>query len=134
MNPTNTVQDENIAGPDGQFPIAQVLECSSSNEYDRIHSQIKIFEHSIVLLKREHNGLSHPAKLPPELMLEIFQWLRYENERDLITATHVCYLWRHIALGCPRFWLEVDCGDLSRAQEYVLRAADSPLCLTVKGR
>ncbi|KAF9477336.1 hypothetical protein BDN70DRAFT_922681 [Pholiota conissans] len=76
---------------------------------------------SLLALKTQHNSLIHVAMLPPEILYNIFAWVRhsdrqdYDDEAGIIRAkpsgiawirkvTHTCSRWRNVALNSPELW------------------------------
>ncbi|EPQ59973.1 hypothetical protein GLOTRDRAFT_123730 [Gloeophyllum trabeum ATCC 11539] len=52
-----------------------------------------------------HNSLSPPNRLAPEILGRIFQLVLGNNFSDsIIFITHVCRYWRDVALGHPNLW------------------------------
>lgn len=86
----------------------------------------------LVDVLRQLNVLTHPSRLPQELLEKIFMDLNPRPpsgrgaemnsdsvtlaKRDLVAATHVCHHWRETALQCPRLWCYIDFG---RKHSYV---------------
>lgn len=55
---------------------------------------------------------------------------RYDD-RDLISATHVCEQWRSVLLSTPMLWAEVVFGDPNRALVYLERSKGAPLQVSI---
>lgn len=67
------------------------------------------------------NALTLPALIPVEVLLEVFLNLNpfrpfLRASHQLVTATHVCSYWRHIALRSPGLWYHI---ELKRKPEYI---------------
>lgn len=99
-------------------------------------------------------------KLPPEILLHVFQILTFQNScrqyhssisslgqhkvrEMLLTLTHVCTRWRTIVVGAPSFWshIHLDVKTFERLDDscnlieaYFQRANDQPLCIQFDGR
>ncbi|KAG6909349.1 hypothetical protein DXG01_000949 [Tephrocybe rancida] len=106
--------------------------------YDHIWRQIRALEASILTLKQEHNSLSFIARLPTEIVQEVFAWITiFEEEADLfanhstiLSLTHVCTYWRQLALDYAPLWRRV--SHLNSAKflnEIMPRTKDVPLSI-----
>ncbi|EAU87508.2 hypothetical protein CC1G_11727 [Coprinopsis cinerea okayama7 len=99
--------------------------------YQRLDAQIFALERQILELKRKRNELAYISRLPPELMASIFKQYRHSTTgiRWIKGTTHVCRLWRQIALDCPPLWshmgtsMKSDCLEamLDRSKQSALR-------------
>ncbi|KAG6909766.1 hypothetical protein DXG01_015482 [Tephrocybe rancida] len=96
--------------------------CSSSPELKRTaHEQIcrKIVELEalILSLKKTNNTISDPARLPDEILAEIFQWVAEDDKScsrpKWIGVTYVCTHWRDVALRCASLWSVIFVRDLA---------------------
>ena len=67
--------------------------------------------------------------LPPEVLVKVLSFRR--DNRDLISATHVCERWRSTLLSTPLLWTEVDFKDPDRAITYLGRSKDAPLHVSI---
>ncbi|KAF5378518.1 hypothetical protein D9615_007157 [Tricholomella constricta] len=121
---------------DAQIPgIAHEVSCYSAPEvkkaaYKQIRREIDSLEASIRALKARHNSLSITARLPPEILSEIFDWtaamLRKKPFR-WIRISFVCSHWRRVALECPKLWRRVNCTSPERLRVLLPRAGVVPL-------
>ena len=68
-------------------------------------------------------------RLPPELLAKILEFRH--DDRDLISATHVCVRWRSTLLSTPLLWTEVAIGDLDRTLTYLERSKNALLHVSV---
>ncbi|KAJ7449664.1 hypothetical protein FB451DRAFT_751743 [Mycena latifolia] len=63
-------------------------------------------------LRRTRNAaLSLPFCLPNEILAEIFQnacETSIARSTTLKSVSHVCHLWRQVALGCGKLWIQAD--------------------------
>ncbi|KAI0709966.1 hypothetical protein C8Q76DRAFT_695120 [Earliella scabrosa] len=82
--------------------------------------------------------------LPDELLLDVFKWTLIIDEFQLeylggpkvvipriVALSHVCRLWRNIALGYPHFWTHVDDRYRQRLDAFVERSGTQPLWLSL---
>ncbi|KAG6916679.1 hypothetical protein DXG01_005852 [Tephrocybe rancida] len=101
--------------------------CNSSTDtkamaYAQIKSDIDLMQKWILKLKYRHNSLSHIARLPPEILGNIFTSLMYMHDGDhscktpWIKVSFVCSYWRRTALNCPELWSVVKPGN---GEEYL---------------
>ncbi|TFK78924.1 hypothetical protein K466DRAFT_506496, partial [Polyporus arcularius HHB13444] len=92
-------------------------------------------------VRTQCNLTSAVHKLPPEIVLLIFDLVRHETAREaghatvelsaagncsLVSLTHVCRRWRAVALDCPALWTGI-VSRSSSAETFVQRACDMPL-------
>ena len=49
------------------------------------------------------------------------------SDRDLISATHVCHMWRSMFVSTPLLWTEVELGNPDRTTTYLERSKAAPL-------
>ncbi|KZT23914.1 hypothetical protein NEOLEDRAFT_1242861 [Neolentinus lepideus HHB14362 ss-1] len=105
----------------------------------------KISEHytEIIGLRRRLNALLPTARLPPELLAEIFlaymnthensafySFSRYEYHRRFYIA-QVCQHWRQVALEDPRLWANIDLSAGPRyVKEMLFRSKKAPLAIS----
>ena len=127
------------------FRVSKIVTSAFSPPEDRntayahIQKEIQALEAAIRALKGRHNSLSSISRLPPELLSRIFEFLArgkcYAEKRKLhwIGISYVCSQWRHIALGCPRLWSDIQCSFSPRlAMEMLKHLKTVPI--TVEGR
>lgn len=109
--------------------------------YAQIQREIDALENEADIRpwKERHNGLSVIARLPPELLSDIFL-LKALAEREesnnsrWIRVSHVCSHWRRIALGCPAFWSHIQCTHPTWAVEMLRRSRNMPLTVVATPR
>lgn len=53
------------------------------------------------------------------------------SDKDLISATHACRIWRYTLLSTPLLWTEVKLGDPNRTSTYLERSKSAPLHVSV---
>lgn len=105
-------------------------------------------------LENDHNATPHIHRLPPELLIRVFEILeslisivpQYIRNQDLsslwvypgyppiyawISCTHVCRRWRHTVLAAPTLWRRVIPFVPEWTREMIRRAADIPLCISL---
>lgn len=91
-----------------------------ANARTALENQIETHAKQIIELKGRINGLALTARLPPEILSEIFtivatdlyhsrRWGHYglAHAYKWISLTHVCRAWREIALNTPRLWSRI---------------------------
>jgi len=57
----------------------------------------------------------------------------FEGDAPLITATHVCHLWRMTLLSSPRLWSHLDFANKERALVYSERSKSVPVSVDITG-
>ena len=70
-------------------------------------------------------------RLPPEVLAKVLSFRH--DDRDLISATHVCEQWRSTLLSTPLLWTEVVFGDPDRTFTYLERSKGTPLHVSIGG-
>ncbi|KZT23903.1 hypothetical protein NEOLEDRAFT_505849 [Neolentinus lepideus HHB14362 ss-1] len=107
------------------------------------YTEISSHYTQITELKRRLNALLPTARLPPELLAEIFlaymkthenstfySFQRYEYHRRFYIA-QVCHRWRQVALEDPRLWADIDLSTGPRCvTEMLLRSKKAPLTIS----
>lgn len=83
-------------------------------------------------------GSAHAARLPAELLADIFMFVRLHHQlevpsttAELVSLTRVCNSWRSAALTHAALWNDVNWQTPIRAQEFVRRSRGAPLRMTV---
>lgn len=103
--------------------------------------EIEVETQKVVDLKICLNRLVPIARLPPELLSEIFlQCLevntvsnrpthRVVEHKDRWTVTHICHYWREVALRCPSLWsqIEVSGPESEHLNELLTRSKKASL-------
>ncbi|OBZ73733.1 hypothetical protein A0H81_06123 [Grifola frondosa] len=109
-----------------------------------IEDEIAKHSHAIVELKSRLNTFAPIARLPPELLSEIFvvcaiQYFELQ-ERDIyyygaphyyswIKVSHVCRHWRTVALNAPRLWCRIALTSRSAVKELLTRSKKAGLSI-----
>lgn len=118
-----------------------------------LEDDIVRYSNAIINAKYRLNALTRVARLPPELLTEVFIYYRdafaydadplpsprsvavYGNSRTAspyhwLRITHVCRHWRELALGSPRFWSTIYLTHRSSCiDEMLARARQAPLTI-----
>ena len=76
-----------------------------------------------------HDSYSH--HLPPELLVAVASHLK--DDKFLVTATHVCHLWRVSLLASPCLWSHLDFTNNERALVFLERSKSAPLIVVLTG-
>ncbi|OJT10898.1 hypothetical protein TRAPUB_12582 [Trametes pubescens] len=108
-----------------------------------LQAQIQTHENAIVELKSRINGMAFTARLPPEILSDIFtlvavdyyqarRWHHFGSTHAYkwITLTHVCRAWREIALNTPRLWSHIVLTQPNVAKQVLARSKKAPLWLS----
>lgn len=107
----------------------------------RMEQDIQAMLRSLTELKRKRNSRLPAARLPPEIVSEIFIWHRDGHTRpesvggtsstsiktSWIHVSHVCHYWRQVALSTPQLWVYVDLRRVQAACEHIRRACSLSL-------
>ncbi len=80
-----------------------------------------------------HNNITPATALPPEILSNIFGYLRGPMGvgADLIRATQVCKRWRAVALQDPFLWTSFPAHNVSCVTACLLRSKDRPISLSL---
>lgn len=99
--------------------------------------QIAYHVTSAAHLRARLNALLPIARLPPEILGEIFSFYLLatkaidswsSQDYRWLVVTHVCHHWREVALNTPGLWTVIAVpGNLERTQAYISRSKQAPL-------
>lgn len=125
------------------------LNIASASEAEVVLSEIVQLSSRVVTLKRRFNSLQPVSRLPAELVLEVFSLIVYEwastiqwdiqqldedqDEVDvpsytwLPAVTHVCHIWRELALKSPCLWRWAILSDPSSLKTVLERSKAVPI-------
>ncbi|PIL34023.1 hypothetical protein GSI_03731 [Ganoderma sinense ZZ0214-1] len=93
---------------------------------------------SLSTLHRYHNTLLPIGTLPPEVLIRVFDFVvsppsdvhdvkPHKQAKWAIALTHVCSLWREIALSTSRLWSQIVDEDLNLARLFLQRSRSTPI-------
>lgn len=85
----------------------------------------------LALVRSARNLKVMVNRLPPEVLAKVLSFRH--DDRDLISATHVCGRWRCTILSTPLLWTEVVFGGLDRTLTYLERSKGTPLRVPIGG-
>ena len=85
----------------------------------------------LALVRSARNLTVAVNRLPPEVLAKVLSFRH--DDRDLISATHVCERWRSILLSTPLLWTEVVFGGPDRTFAYLERSKLTPLRVSICG-
>ncbi|EJD46860.1 hypothetical protein AURDEDRAFT_113531 [Auricularia subglabra TFB-10046 SS5] len=63
-----------------------------------------VFENVFAVAAEAQNARRPTHRIPPELLAASFDFLGFA---DRVGASHVCRVWRSVALGCPSLWADI---------------------------
>ncbi|KAF9478395.1 hypothetical protein BDN70DRAFT_46034 [Pholiota conissans] len=94
---------------------------------------IEELQATLLALMSQRNDFVPISCLPPEIMCKIFSFVqtlyrsRNEAEEDMewIGLTHVCRLWREIAIDSPSLWVSLPIGRPRWVEEMIRRSKGS---------
>ncbi|KAI0741685.1 hypothetical protein C8Q80DRAFT_1195661 [Daedaleopsis nitida] len=116
-----------------------------------IEADIEEHVQTIIQLKRRLNTHTEIARLPAEILSEVFLHIcrhTYETQQDMlfnatsdtyylrispaswIVVAHICHAWREIALSTPRLWSYIVGTQQAYLNELVARSKKAPLHIT----
>ncbi|KAH8091684.1 hypothetical protein BXZ70DRAFT_476311 [Cristinia sonorae] len=99
---------------------------------------IEVHASAIVDLKVRMNTYTLIARLPSEILADIFAWCisitpvrrgHSTLSHSWIMVTHVCHYWREVALNTPRLWSNITFGsrNIERVQAFLARSKQARL-------
>ncbi|RDB25736.1 hypothetical protein Hypma_006082 [Hypsizygus marmoreus] len=115
---------------------------AAQNLKAQIDQQITALDDAARILKRQHNSLIPIARLVPEVLCHVFEYVRtaYLHAKSYggrgitmrwVWVSYVCSGWRSIALGCPRLWNTIDMSyGNTWVREMITHSRGSPLYIT----
>ena len=82
-------------------------------------------------LKQQLNRLAPISSLPPEIMTNIFSFVRDVSLQPLhwIKVTHVCAYWRNVAIHAPALWCRPPLANLPWTVEMLARSKQVDITL-----
>ncbi|KAF5314484.1 hypothetical protein D9619_011763 [Psilocybe cf. subviscida] len=96
-----------------------------------IYQEIQHCEHRILGLRSQLNMYASVARLPPEILLQIFAKLTedggFVDSMKCIPITHVCRRWRSLALDAPALWTNLSSENLLWTTAMLERSKSAPL-------
>ncbi|KIM90429.1 hypothetical protein PILCRDRAFT_183135, partial [Piloderma croceum F 1598] len=130
------------------------VQCNISlldHESGRLQAMLDRVSHNretLLKFSAEHQALLSPVRcLPPEVLAEIFYYCSPENwiddnphdKRATMLSSHVCRMWRQVALSTPRLWSSLSFeiwtanyeSSLSLAKSWLSRTGGCPLKLRI---
>jgi F-box-like len=89
--------------------------------------QRQAIDESIRALKLHRNTLAPISNLPFEVLTLIFRFIVIQSRDStaMLPITHVCQLWRRVALDCPALWTHVTGSNFSL--QIASRSKDVPI-------
>jgi hypothetical protein len=111
---------------------------SNSEGLLTIEREIRELRRAISLLSTRQNDLVACGQLPPEILSEIFLWVRSLHAPGMrgmsygwTAVTSVCRRWRQAALGCARLWDRLDFSCPMWVETLMERSTDIAVDLHV---
>lgn len=91
-------------------------------------NQQKSYHRYLISLKQLRNAQLPIGRLPSELLVEIF--LILHEYHSCVTLSHVCHVWRSIALSISALWRNVNLHNRSLSRIFLERCDYGPIVLT----
>ena len=109
--------------------------CQQSNgaqtRRNKLLQDAEMHEHALIAIRRELNTLVPVGRLPPELLVAIFHYFAALQKNglpvNLISVTHVCHLWRKVALGAETLWATINATARPDYLDVALRRSGGTL-------
>jgi len=72
-------------------------------------------------------------RIPPEILVLLPDfWDAYNKDKNIITLTHVCWVWRQVFTSRSSLWTRIDCEDKDKTRVYLERSRSSPIDLSLR--
>jgi len=84
----------------------------------------------LVTIRLALNQTAPVNRLPPEILTRALEFRG--DDKDLISATHVCNRWRSALSSAPSLWTEVVFRDTDRVLTYLTRSGALPIDVSFK--
>ncbi|KAH9950757.1 hypothetical protein B0H21DRAFT_686159 [Amylocystis lapponica] len=125
----------------GDSPAVPTASSPDEEQRQYLEREINKHLHIFLVLRTQLNTLAPIARLPPELLSEIFleHAIQCEAEHDKrpknvyiayyawVRVTHVCRHWHDVATHCPRLWNRILVTRAQWAQPMLDRSKSLPL-------
>ncbi|KAF8871823.1 hypothetical protein BD779DRAFT_1805735 [Infundibulicybe gibba] len=118
----------------------QALRNALHTIYEHLACERHAIDSSIATIHYHRNALIPMARLPPEILFQIFVFhARLERKwlKGPLTSTRVCKRWRQIGLSCPGLWSRIDyedCRSVAGMETMIKRSRSAPLYLAINDR
>ena len=86
----------------------------------------------LITIRSAMNQIAPINRLPPEILARIFEFRK--GDKDLISATHVCWRWRSALTSTPSLWTGLALWNPSRVFAYLTRSAALPIDVVMTTR
>ena len=84
----------------------------------------------MVTIRLALNQTARVNRLPPEILARALEFRG--DDRDLISATHVCHRWRSALSSAPSLWTKILFRDTDRVLTYFTRSGALPIDIVFK--
>ena len=88
---------------------------------------------AVQVLRQQLNGLAPISSLPPEIMLNIFCFVKSVSDHapEWTKVSHVCTYWRKVAVNAPGLWCTPPLGNLPWTAEMLERSKQLDIALDI---
>ncbi|KAI0039318.1 hypothetical protein FA95DRAFT_1035806 [Auriscalpium vulgare] len=114
-----------------------------SEELSQVHAEYDAMRAELLKIAHWRNALTPTCRLLPELLVVIFRFCQINEPLQpnyatscisWIKVTHVCRIWRAVALAHPELWVRVNMGMSSTGvAEMIHRSKKVELCFDDQG-
>ncbi|KAI0373332.1 hypothetical protein BV20DRAFT_918936, partial [Pilatotrama ljubarskyi] len=100
-----------------------------AQEMDWRNKALQAMSVEMLKLKELQNSVVPINRLPAEILVEIFKHVRHSlgEIADIVNVSHVCKLWRSIALGAPELWTVFSINKLDVIAAFLQRSRARPI-------
>ncbi|PPQ99770.1 hypothetical protein CVT24_009673 [Panaeolus cyanescens] len=122
-----------------ELDVQSMSICHDEDVRLHIDSKVEELRHTIILFHQLRNRRTTISKLPNELLGLIFYYIRDSISSDcgarlswIPCVSHVCTLWREVALAMPHLWASISVTSVGRRwlPEMVRRSCSANLSIS----
>ncbi|KAI0055736.1 hypothetical protein BV25DRAFT_1842781 [Artomyces pyxidatus] len=119
--------------PQNQPSTSQVARLTRPHTEPRMPLDEKIAdaERSLASLRRIKNSHVAVSRIPVEILGYIFSFYK-KHPPAWVAITHVCHLWREVALSSPLLWSDIVTYNLPWMEETLARSRAVPISLSMR--
>ncbi|KAF8902091.1 hypothetical protein CPB84DRAFT_1707887 [Gymnopilus junonius] len=117
----------------GILPSLQKDDLNSKSALTIIDREVEKVKSYMVTLWRQRNTFIPISRLPPEILSTIFYFVKESAAEDSLYWTkvsHVCHLWREIAINSPSLWTNPPLASIRWTEEMLSRSKMASLAVS----
>lgn len=111
------------------FFVACIVRLMNSFSYEAAEEARSTSRALDLVTLRVHNTQQPASRLPDDILLPIFELAGEDSTAMALSFSHVCYVWRSVALVCKRLWNSLELSQPHLAIEFMNRSRPLPMSL-----